>query len=109
VLVHGAIAGAGRQSVIGLRFRRQVLGVAVCVTLTVSVAAMHEDVHQWASREQEPRQKRKHVRAMLGHKEECANEREYSERYFGAGCPGSAVGVDGFSHGSTPLRHELTR
>ena len=44
--------------------------------ITVSVPAMHKQVHERAGRKEQPRQPRQHVGLMFGNKEETSDQRE---------------------------------
>src|SRR6266568_7075771 len=53
--------------------------IATAVMLMASMPVVHENVHQWARRQEQPGQVRKDVRAMLGHNEETADDGEQDE------------------------------
>jgi hypothetical protein len=54
--------------------------VATAVIPMASVPVMHEDVHQRARRQEQPREIGDEVCAMLGHDEETADDGEHGER-----------------------------
>jgi len=44
--------------------------------MTVAVPVMHEQVHQWASQDQQPRQHPEHMGCVLSQQEEAADQQK---------------------------------
>jgi hypothetical protein len=63
------------------------------------VATVHEQVHQRAGRQKQPRQERKNVSAVFGQQEKEANDGEEPEHQLGSRRPDILVELDRLGHG----------
>jgi hypothetical protein len=70
----------------------------VSVPMPVTVATVHEQMHQRTGRQEQPRQERKDVSAVLGQQEENADDSEEAEYELGTRRPDIKVGFDRFGH-----------
>src|SRR6266571_1578396 len=75
------VSGASWRLVSGARWSvRAPGGVArIVVVMVLPVPVMHEHVHQWARRQEQPGQVRNEMGAMFGNNEEAADDGEQNE------------------------------
>jgi hypothetical protein len=71
---------------------------AAMMTTVTTMAAVHENVHQWACSQEDPRQERKNVSAVLGDEKKRSNDREGGERPFRPGTPGVTAELSLLGH-----------
>jgi hypothetical protein len=67
--------------------------------MSVTVATVHEQMHQRAGGQEQPRQKWKDVSTMLCQQEKDANDSEKPEHQLGTRRPDIMVGFDRLGHG----------
>jgi len=69
------------------------------MTTMVAVSVVHEDVHQRTCRQEQPRQKRNEVGAMLSEQEIPSDRGEHNEDHFHPDAPGVVVALNRVIHG----------
>jgi hypothetical protein len=74
--------------------------------MLASVPVMHEYVHEWAGREEEPRQPGQHVSPMLGNQEKSANQGKGEEHELHPWAQSALVVPTSFRHGRL-LAHDV--